>query len=119
MTHGRAGRVVYSTDAGERCAGCGWPARDCRCSSAGHADEPVPSTIVARLRIEKTGRAGKTVTVVDGLPRNRAFLDALASELKRACGAGGTAGVDRIEIQGDHRPALRALLERKGFRVRG
>ncbi len=79
----------------------------------------MPSVIVARLRIEKSGRAGKTVTVIDSLPRNRAFLDTLATELKRACGAGGTAGDDRIEIQGDHRPALRVLLERKGFRVRG
>ena len=117
MTHGRTGRVVYSTETSGRCAGCGWPLRDCRCSTA--AEEPVPPTIVARLRIEKTGRAGKTVTVIDGLPRNRAFLDGLATELKRACGAGGTAGADRVEIQGDHRRALRGLLERKGFRVSG
>jgi translation initiation factor 1 len=110
-------KVVYSTGTAGRCPGCGWPTRDCRCSNA--TEEPVPSVVVARLRIEKSGRAGKTVTVVDGLPRNRTFLDALATELKRACGAGGTVGDDRVEIQGDHRPALRTLLERKGFRVRG
>ena len=32
---------------------------------------------------------GKTVTVVDGLPRNTAFLKDLSQELKRACGTGG------------------------------
>jgi translation initiation factor 1 len=110
-------RIVYSTDRGRRCSRCGWPEDDCRCSSA--AEEAVPSTIVARLRVERAGRKGKTVTVLDSLPRNRAFLDSLAAELKRACGTGGTAGEDRVELQGDHRAALRALLARKGFTVRG
>ena len=117
MTAGRSGKVVYSTETRGRCAKCGWPARDCRCSTA--VEQPVPAAIVARLRIEKAGRGGKTVTVVDGLPRNRAFLASLAAELKRACGAGGTVSEDRVEIQGDHRDALRALLGRKGFQVKG
>jgi translation initiation factor 1 len=74
---------------------------------------------VAKLRIEKAGRGGKTVTVVDGLPRNRAFVKELAGELKRACGAGGNAVADHVEIQGDHRVALRALLGSKGWIVKG
>jgi translation initiation factor 1 len=40
--------------------------------------------------MEKKGRAGKSVTVVDGLPPNEAFLKELCQELKRACGVGGT-----------------------------
>lgn len=110
-------RVVYSTEAGRRCPKCGWPAGDCRCSSS--VEEVVPAKVVARLRMERAGRKGKTVTVVDGLPRNRAFLESLATELKRACGTGGTAGDDRVELQGDHRETLRALLAGKGFTVRG
>jgi translation initiation factor 1 len=43
------------------------------------------SRIVAKLRMEKKGRGGKMVTVIDGLPRNDAFLKELAAELKRAC----------------------------------
>jgi translation initiation factor 1 len=79
----------------------------------------VPDRIVARLRIEKAGRRGKTVTVVEGLPRNREFLRTLATELKRACGSGGTVDEDRVEIQGEHRERLRELLRAKGWVVKG
>src|SRR4051794_15666432 len=94
----KPGRLVYSTDSGKTCPRCGWPVRDCRCGAK--LDEPLPARIVARLRIEKSGRGGKTVTVVDGLPRNRELLKQLASELKQACGTGGTVGETQVEIQG-------------------
>lgn len=110
-------RPVYSTDAGRICPGCGWPARDCKCSTG--RDEPVPVRIVATLRMEKAGRGGKTVTVVAGLPRNAAFLKELCQDLKRACGAGGTVGEGRVEIQGDLRDRVRALLVEKGVAVKG
>jgi translation initiation factor 1 len=79
----------------------------------------VPARIQAKLRIEKKGRGGKTVTVVDGLPRNAAFLKELASELKKHCGTGGSPGESTVELQGDHREALRALLTRRGWAVKG
>lgn len=110
-------RLVYSTDRGRTCPGCGWPEKECRCSS--RFDAAVPAKITARLRVEKAGRGGKTVTVVDSLPRNAAFLKELLGELKRACGAGGTAAETALEIQGDHRDALRALLQKKGWTVKG
>jgi translation initiation factor 1 len=112
------GRVVYSTDAGRVCPGCGWPARTCRCSTRG-ADEAVPARVVARLRVERAGRGGKTVTVVYDLPRNGAFLKDLAQELKRACGAGGTVQDGAVELQGDLRDRVRDLLLKKGFGVKG
>jgi translation initiation factor 1 len=62
---------------------------------------------------------GKTVTVLAGLPRNAAFLAGVASELRRACGTGGTATDEAVEIQGDHRGRLRTLLAAKGWTVRG
>jgi translation initiation factor 1 len=108
---------VYSTGTGRVCARCGWPARSCRCSS--QLDEAVPARIVARLRIERAGRRGKTVTVVEGLPRNAAFLKALAAELKRACGTGGTVVEDRVELQGDHLETLRGLLAARRWTVKG
>jgi translation initiation factor 1 len=59
------------------------------------------------------------VTVLDGLPRNDAFLAMLARDLKRACGAGGTIGDGTIEIQGDVCERVRALLSARGFTVKG
>ena len=117
MTGRDKGRIVYSTDVGRVCPGCGWPARECRCSTS--ADEAVPARIVAKLRMEKKGRGGKTVTVVDGLPRNDAFLKALCQELKRACGTGGAVAEGTVELQGDLRERVRAFLLSKGLIVKG
>jgi translation initiation factor 1 len=113
-------RIVYSTDAGRVCPRCGWPAHDCKCS-ARPADEPVPVRIVAKLRMEKAGRGGKTVSVVYGLPRNAAFLRELCQELKRACGTGGAVveGEGAVELQGDLRERIRDYLRKKGFGVKG
>lgn len=112
-------RIVYSTDRGRVCPRCGWPADDCHCSSRSTKQEPLPTRIVAKLRIEKSGRSGKTVTVVDGLPRNADFLKQLSQELKRACGTGGAVLESGVELQGDLRDRVRELLARKGFSVKG
>lgn len=112
-------RLAYSTDKGRMCPKCGWPERDCTCSTRAAADQPVPSRIVAKLRMEKKGRGGKIVTVVFGLPRNGAFLKDLCSELKRACGAGGAVVEDGVEIQGDLRDRVREFLQKKDFVVKG
>ena len=109
---------MYSTGAGRICPGCGWPDRDCKCSRRA-ATESVPARIVAKLRMEKAGRGGKTVTVVYDLPRNSEFLTALAQELKRACGTGGAVVDDTIELQGDLRDRVRAFLTKKGIAVKG
>ena len=79
----------------------------------------MPARITCALRLEKKGRGGKSVTVVANLPRNAEFLAALAAELKRACGTGGTAADGAVEIQGDQRERLRQLLVAKGWVVRG
>ena len=113
------GRIVYSTGIGKVCAGCGWPAKDCKCSSKRGVDQSVPGRIVAKLRMEKKGRGGKTVTVVYDLPQNEAFLKELGQELKRACGTGGAIADDTIELQGDLRDRVREYLSKKGWHVKG
>jgi translation initiation factor 1 len=111
-------RLVYSTDRGRICPTCGWPEQDCKCSSR-TASESVPQKIVAKLRVEKQGRGGKTVTVIYDLPNNSAFLKALSQELKRACGTGGTVAENTVELNGDLRERLRDLLTKKGWSVKG
>jgi translation initiation factor 1 len=117
MTSRGNARTVYSTGAGRICPRCGWPEGNCQCSKK--ADDPIPSRIVAKLRMEKKGRGGKTVTVIDGLPRNAAFLKELSQELKRACGTGGTVIDGGIELHGDLRERVRDVLAQKKFTVKG
>jgi len=57
--------------------------------------------------------------VIHNLPRNTAFLESLAKELKKSCGTGGKAGLDFVELQGDQRERLRDLLAKKGWVVKG
>ena len=111
-------RLVYSTGSGRICPGCGWPADNCRCSTK-RTDAALPARIVAKLRVEKKGRGGKTVTVVDGLPNNADFLKELCQDLKRVCGTGGAAGEGSVELQGDLRDRVRPLLVERGFVVKG
>lgn len=78
---------------------------------------------VVIFRLEKSGRGGKTVTVMDGFPKHETFLKDLTKELKNACGTGGTYKLENslgvIEIQGDKRVQLKALLEKKGIKFKG
>ena len=112
-------RLVYSSDRGRVCPKCGWPQDDCRCSARlAASEEGVPEKITAKLAIDNRG-SGRVVTVIAGLPDNRAFLEALAGELKRSCGTGGRVGTLAVEIQGDQRERLRQLLARKGWVVKG
>lgn len=113
------GRVVYSTGVGKVCPGCGWPAKDCKCSSQRSGEQSVPGRVVAKLRLEKKGRGGKTVTVVYDLPQNQAFLKDLAGELKRTCGVGGAVAGNTVEIQGDQLARIRPALVAKGWIVKG
>ena len=113
----RGGRLVYSTDMGRMCPGCGWPVRDCKCSTK--TDQVLPARITAKLRVEKKGRGGKTVTVVYDLPRNGPFLKELSRELKRSCGTGGAVADDTVELQGVLRDRVREFLLEKGFLVKG
>ena len=71
----------------------------------------------ARVRVgrEVAGRGGKAVSVISGLPLAAADLEALASRLKRLCGAGGAVRDGVIEIQGDHRDRLVAELRKLGY----
>ena len=99
------------------CPDCGAPQQSCRCGE--RLDTALPNRIVAKLRIEKKGRGGKMVTVVDGLPNNAAFLEDLCQELKRVCGTGGARFDGGIELQGDLRERVRGVLTGKGFHVKG
>lgn len=108
-------RLVWSSETGRVCPECGKAIVACVCrrkasSSAGDG--------VVRVRRETKGRGDKTVTVVTGLPGDEAALKALAGELKRRCGSGGTLKDAQLEIQGDHCDLLLAELAARGMRAK-
>jgi translation initiation factor 1 len=73
---------------------------------------------VARIRREKKGRRGKTVTVVSDLQLSAEDMKSLSKRLKQACGSGGTVKDGNIEIQGDHRDKVAAELETLGYKTK-
>ncbi len=118
MKRSMDGRPVWSSDPGfvPPCEACGEPPDRCRCRESAAAPPPSQQTVV--VRIERKGRGGKTVTVVDGILGPPDHLAAVAKKLKAACGTGGTAKEGTVELQGDHRDRAVAALEAEGYRVR-
>ncbi len=106
-------RLVYSTEGGRFCPACAKPLDACVCRKK--QTPSVPADGVIRIRREVKGRGGKTVTVAAGFRLEDSNLQALATELKQRCGAGGSVKDGEILIQGDHRESVLAALKQKGF----
>ena len=102
-------RRVYSTADGDLRKGAAPGDRE-------RSAPPAPSDGVVRVSRETSGRRGKTVTVVRGLPPRD--VPSVASDLKRQCGSGGAVKEGVVEIQGDHRTKVVARLESQGYRVK-
>jgi len=81
------------------------------------------NNFTAVFRIEKNGRGGKIVTVLDQLPTQDQFLKNLTKEFKIKCGVGGTYAVINnvgiIEVQGDNRDKMKKILESKKIKYKG
>lgn len=70
----------------------------------------------AVVRMERKGRGGKEVTVVEQLGLPAAQLDTWLKALKNGLGCGGVVEEDALVLQGDQRERLPALLEARGVR---
>ena len=70
----------------------------------------------AVVRMERKGRGGKEVTVVEQLGLAPRDLERWLKELKNALGCGGAIEGDAIVLQGDQRKRLPPVLEAKGVR---
>ena len=68
-----------------------------------------------RVAIEKSGRGGKTVTVVRGFVGTDDDLKALGKFLKTRCGVGGTVKDGTVEVQGQLRDKVIELLRNEGY----
>ena len=99
-------RLVYSTEhpvpRKEKPAACNFktPAASSKCR-----------TIV---RLDRKGRGGKSVTVIEGLQLSVEDSEKLLKQLKAKLGAGGAVKNGTLEIQGEHCDAVMAALSRIG-----
>lgn len=115
---GDGDRTVYSTEPGFRA-----PKRRDAAPAKSPRTRPRDAGLarddgVVRVRREVSGRRGKTVTTVHGVPLPEAELRALAAELKRLCGSGGAAKDGVIEVQGDHVERVLEALAARGYRAK-
>ncbi len=74
---------------------------------------PPPARAVVRM--ERKGRGGKEVTVVDKLELKPAELETWCRDLKQALGCGGAVDGSLIVLQGDLRQRLAEVLTQKGI----
>jgi translation initiation factor 1 len=119
----KPGRLVYSTEATktparEPCRSCGGD--PCRCEPRRRP----PSAQPVRVRRERGGRGGKTVTVAGPLVLVRDEAAALLAAWKKLLGTGGAltavtapdgSPAFELEIQGDHADRILAELVKAGY----
>jgi len=111
-----AARIVYSTGIGSLCPNCRRAVIECVCPKGAPGVRPGGAAV--RVGREVKGRAGKGVSTVTGLPLAPAEIEALATQLKKRCGSGGTVRDGVIEIQGEHRDVIVAELIKLGWPVK-
>ena len=70
------------------------------------------------VQLETGGRRGKQVTVIRGITHNPQVIETLVKKLKTQLGTGGTIKGKVIEIQGNHLPKVKALLQKEGYEVK-
>jgi translation initiation factor 1 len=109
-----AGGLVYSTEGGRMCPTCRQPLDACLCKAkAGNVGKGD-----GIVRVSREGRAGKTVTVIRGVPLHAAELADLGKHIRVACGSGGTLKSGVLEVQGDHVERVLQMLRAQGWAVK-
>ena len=102
--------VVYSTD-----PDFNYAFKDALAGLGSHDDS---SGQVLKVRPEKKGRNGKTVTLIQDFSGSPDELKSLATELKTKCGVGGSVKDGEIIIQGDFVEKVLEILKDKGFQAK-
>lgn len=79
------------------------------------AETPDKKQQKLRVSIEKKGRGGKTVTVINGFIGRENDLKELGKLLKTKCGVGGSVKDGEILIQGEFKQRIINLLKTEGY----
>lgn len=86
------------------------PKEICACEEIAREQQEIRITTAKR-------RYGKIVTIVEGIDASDIDIDDLARQLKTKCAAGGTVKDGKIELQGDHKRKVEAVLQELGFPI--
>lgn len=71
-----------------------------------------------KVLLDKSGRAGKQVTLVTGFIGTTADMELLTKLVKTKCGVGGSSKAGEILIQGDVRTQVFEILTKEGYKVK-
>lgn len=108
-------RLVYSTDPDVEVE----PRRGKKKKQrSGKSGPKLPNDGVIRVFLDRKGRKGKSVTVLRGLSGDASGQKQLLKQLKSQLGTGGALKDGVIEIQGDHRDRVVAILTKAGHRAK-
>jgi translation initiation factor 1 len=99
-------RLVYSTDGG--------PVAEQKPRRQEQSPQKQAEGRGVRLRLERRA-SDRLATLVSGLPGSPKQLAELLKQLKTACGAGGTVKDGVLELQGDQREKVEAVLRERGI----
>ncbi len=99
-----------------RCDRCGELEEACQCEPL-RTPLLAPEKQTAKVRVDRR-KHKRLMTVVWGLDVDSNDLPDLLSQLKSACGTGGSMQGDQIELQGDHLERVKERLSHIGYKVR-
>ena len=92
----------------EICITCGLPQDLCVCASIATESQKIEIFIDRK-------RYGKKYTVIQGIDEKQINLKDLTKQLKEKLACGGTTKKGLIELQGDHKQAVKQVLLKLGF----
>ena len=95
------------------------PARPAEPAEPAKPAAPAKKRETLLLRRLKAGKGGKVVTEISGFDCHPEGLAQLLKRLQTRLGTGGTRRGKVLELQGECREAVKELLEKEGYRIKG